>query len=50
MLWYGRIFDQNDGSESTEGVFEITRLVFDDPAWIASLIPIRDGLLVAYKK
>ena len=50
MLWYGRIFDQNDRSESTEGVREITRLVFDDPAWIASLVPIRDGLLVAYRK
>jgi predicted O-methyltransferase YrrM len=28
-------------------VREFTRLVTTDPAWTASIVPIRDGLLVA---
>jgi predicted O-methyltransferase YrrM len=50
MLWSGRIFDPNDQSPETEGVRELTRLVAADSGWIATLIPIRDGVLVAYKK
>ena len=34
----------------TEGVREFTRLITTDPGWIASIVPIRDGVLVAYKK
>ncbi|MDQ5851982.1 MAG: O-methyltransferase, partial [Chloroflexota bacterium] len=50
MLWHGRIFDPNDQSPDTEGVREFTRRLTTDPDWIASLVPIRDGLIVAYKK
>lgn len=50
MLWHGRIFDESDRSADTEGVREVTRLITGDPDWIASLVPIRDGLIVAYKK
>lgn len=50
MLWFGRIFDQNDQSPDTEGVREFTRRITTDPGWIASIVPIRDGLLVAYKR
>ncbi len=50
MLWHGRIFDPADGSPATEGVREFTRLLAGDPAWISSLVPIRDGLVVAYKR
>jgi caffeoyl-CoA O-methyltransferase len=50
MLWYGRIFDQNDQSESTRGVREFTRQITHDPQWIVSLLPMRDGLILAYKK
>ena len=50
MLWHGGIFDQNDHSPDTEGVREFTRLITTSPDWIASLVPIRDGLIVAYKK
>jgi caffeoyl-CoA O-methyltransferase len=48
-LWYGRVLDDEEQSGSTKGVREFTRLMADDPNWITSLIPIRDGLLVAYK-
>lgn len=47
LLWHGRILDQADRSADTAGVREYTRLVMTDPAWTASIVPIRDGLLVA---
>lgn len=50
MLWYGRIFDSSDKTPDTEGVREFTRRITSDPGWIAALVPIRDGLIVAMKK
>jgi predicted O-methyltransferase YrrM len=50
MLWHGEIFDADNRSANTEGVREFTRLITTDAGWIASLVPIRDGLIVAYKK
>ncbi len=48
LIWHGRIFDPGDRSPDTEGVRELTHRVFADPRrWPASLVPIRDGLLVA---
>ncbi|HET6948678.1 MAG TPA: O-methyltransferase, partial [bacterium] len=50
MLWQGRIFDGNDRSATTQGVRELTRLLVTDPKWKTSLVPIRDGLLIAYRE
>ena len=50
MLWSGRVFDAADQSKDTEGVREFTRLVTQDSDWIASIAPIRDGVLVAQKR
>jgi len=47
MLWHGSIFDRDDASPATEGVREFTRRITSDPAWTVSLVPIRDGLIVA---
>jgi predicted O-methyltransferase YrrM len=49
-LWHGRIFDAEDRSANTEGVRALTSRVTTDPGWAASIVPIRDGLLLAYKK
>ena len=49
LLWHGRIFDEEDRSPDTEGVREVTRRVMGSRDWIASIVPIRDGVLVAYK-
>ena len=49
MLWSGRIFERRDSSPATRGVRELTRRIREDPRWIASVIPVRDGLLVAYR-
>ena len=50
MLWHGKIFDESDQSDDTRGVREFTRRITTDSGWIASLVPIRDGLIVAMKR
>jgi caffeoyl-CoA O-methyltransferase len=50
MLWHGRIFDKKDNSPATQGVHEFTKQITNDPDWIVSLAPMRDGMIVAYKK
>ena len=50
ILWSGRIFRKADKSPATEGVRKFTELITRDPDWIVSLLPIRDGLVVALKK
>jgi len=50
MLWSGRIFDKKDVSPATEGVREFTKQITTDSSWIVSLAPMRDGMIVAYKK
>ena len=48
MIWGGRIFDRQDRSGDTQGVREFTAAITADPDWTVTLIPIRDGLIVAY--
>jgi caffeoyl-CoA O-methyltransferase len=50
MLWHGRIFDPQDNAPSTESIRKLTDLLSHSPDWIASLLPLRDGVMVAYKK
>jgi caffeoyl-CoA O-methyltransferase len=49
LLWGGRVFDPNERSADTEGVRALTHTLTTDPGWITSVIPIRDGMLVAYR-
>jgi predicted O-methyltransferase YrrM len=49
LLWHGRVLDDLDQSESTRGVRELTRRVFESPRWAPSIVPLRDGMLVATK-
>jgi predicted O-methyltransferase YrrM len=50
LLWSGRVFDDSDRSEATEGIRAFTRQVAADADWTASIVPIRDGLLVALRR
>lgn len=50
LLWHGRIFDPSDKARDTQGVREFTRRITTSPDWISSLVPIRDGLMVAQKR
>lgn len=48
-LWHGDIFDPADTTPATEGVREFTRRLRVSDQWLTSIVPIRDGLLVALK-
>jgi len=49
LLWSGRIFDAKNRTPDTQGVRKLTSLVMKSPNWTASIVPIRDGVLVARK-
>lgn len=49
MLWHGRLFDDVDQEPATQGIRRMTELVYRSPRWNASLVPIRDGLMVAQR-
>ncbi len=50
ILWGGSVLDDTNNSPSTEGVREFTQMMQDDPDWIVSIIPIRDGIMTAYRR
>ena len=50
MIWHGQILDASDHQKSTEAIRRFTHDVTTDPDWIVSLTPLRDGMIVAYKK
>jgi caffeoyl-CoA O-methyltransferase len=50
MIWHGQTLDPNDHEGSTEAIRRFTRDITGDLDWIVSLIPARDGMIVAYKK
>lgn len=50
VLWSGRIFDAADQSDDTAGVRELTRRITVSDRWSSTIVPIRDGLLVAYRR
>lgn len=49
VLWSGKIFDPDETDAATEAIREFTRMVANDPRWHATIVPVRDGLLVAQK-
>jgi caffeoyl-CoA O-methyltransferase len=50
MIWHGQTLDPDDHEPTTEAIRRFTRDVTSDLDWIVSLIPARDGMIVAYKK
>ncbi len=50
MLWHGRIFDAGDKTPETQSVRKLTEMLTHSPDWIVSLVPVRDGVVVAYKR
>jgi predicted O-methyltransferase YrrM len=49
MVWSGRVIDPEDRTPATEGIREATRLLTTSDRWITSLVPLRDGLMVAMR-
>ena len=49
MLWHGAIFDEADNEPDTLGVHEVTKVLTTDPDFISTLMPVRDGVITAYR-
>lgn len=49
MLWHGRAWASGDADAPTAGVQKVTQMLRDDPEFVLSLIPIRDGLMTALR-
>jgi predicted O-methyltransferase YrrM len=49
MIWSGRVYDDREQAEDTNGVRALTRALTTSPRWISLIVPIRDGLLIAYR-
>lgn len=48
-FYHGRVFDDANQTPATRGVRELVRLLTGDPKWITTLLPVRDGLIVALR-
>ena len=49
IIWSGRVMDDADQSANTNGVREATRILTSSPTWTSTVVPIRDGLMVAIR-
>ena len=47
MLWYGAVLDDAPDKPSTQGIKELTRMLYEWDEFETVLIPIRDGLTVS---
>ena len=48
LLWFGQVLEESD-DPATLGIKEFTDLLFHDPDYFATLLPIRDGVGVGYR-
>lgn len=46
MLWFGKVLKEEANDPETQGIREFTHLLFSNPDYFATLLPIRDGLAV----
>jgi predicted O-methyltransferase YrrM len=46
----GTVFDPEEQSAGTEGVRTLTRMLFEEPDFLCSIVPLRDGVLMAYRR
>ena len=50
MFWRGRVVDRSVKDGETEGIRSFTRAVFADPEFASTIVPLRDGVLVARRR
>jgi predicted O-methyltransferase YrrM len=51
MLWYGRVAQPGaDADAATQGVVELTRLLFEADDFVTTLVPLRDGVTLSAKR
>jgi len=49
MLWQGNVLERDPAEDSTRGVHELTRTLYDSDLFETTLIPMRDGVTVSLK-
>lgn len=49
-LWGGNVADPNADDPDSAGVREFNRLLYDDPRYLTTILPVRDGVLVAWRQ
>ncbi|MBU1319258.1 MAG: O-methyltransferase [candidate division Zixibacteria bacterium] len=49
ILWSGRVLDSSPDA-ATAGILKFTHELYNDPGFMTSIIPLRDGISVAIKK
>lgn len=49
-IWSGRVFDADNQEVSTQAIRKMTQILVESPHWLVSIVPIRDGLLLAYRQ
>lgn len=49
MLWSGRVIDAQDHSAQTDGIRRTAAALTRSNDWITTLVPLRDGLMVAMR-
>jgi predicted O-methyltransferase YrrM len=50
VLWSGRVAEKNPKDSRTKAILEFNRLLYDSSEFFTTILPIRDGLAVAWKK
>jgi caffeoyl-CoA O-methyltransferase len=50
VLWNGRVAEKNPTERTTKAILEFNRLLYKSPEFFTTILPIRDGLAVAFKK
>jgi len=49
VLWHGRVVEPDD-TDDTRGILEWNRLVTTSPELVTTIVPLRDGVSVSWKK
>jgi len=50
MFWGGKVADGRATDAGTEAIRAFTRAVFADPEFVSTIVPLRDGVLVARRR
>src|SRR5579863_8801211 len=50
VLWSGRVAEKNPRDPKTKAILEFNRKLYDSPDFYTTILPLRDGLAVAWKK
>ncbi len=49
VLWSGRILDEEDRSEATEGIRKFNEKIYSHPELFSTVLPLRDGMSLSLK-